>query len=507
MFSDIFRRAVNQFGGRVAIRHDSRTLTYAQLWERSCRLANVLGSAGVAPGAVVCSLGRNRLESLEEITAGALGGHIRSPLYWQDTPERQVFMIKRVKASALIVDEEAWPPLKAALAQEQVKLKLVVVRDGSYEEALARSSPEDPCMRTDYDATYIIRFSAGTTGLPKPVAHSERGYHMANQELTLFGPGLDSSDVYLAVSPYSHGSGNLVWPCISYGAGHVVMQGFDADRALELIEQEKCTTLFLVPTMIQRLLSSPKCAQTDLSSIRRVIYGAAPIPPEMIKSAIAVFGDTLFQTYGQSEIVPLTVLTPSDHRADLNGRTGRLRSAGRPTPSAFVRIEDDAGNVLPRGEIGEIVGSSPGAMIGIFGDEQATADRFTRDGWIRTNDMGWMDEEGYLFVTDRKDDMIISGGFNIAPAEVEAALVAHPDVIEAVVFGAPHASWGSTPVAVVRLVQLSPLTESELISWCQQRIGSLKKPSRVIFSDEPLPISSAGKLLRRVAKANFLERV
>src|SRR6201999_4156513 len=123
----------------------------------------------------------------------------------------------------------------------------------------------------------------------------------------------------------------------------------------------------------------------------------------------------------------------------------------------------------------EIVGSSPGAMLGIFGDEKATAERFTKDGWIRTNDMGWMDDEGYLFVTDRKDDMIISGGFNIAPAEVEAALVAHPDVVEAVVFGAPHASWGATPVAVVRLEKSSKIAESELILWCQQRIGSLKK--------------------------------
>jgi len=319
----------------------------------------------------------------------------------------------------------------------------------------------------------------------------------------LAGSAIDETDAYLAVSPYSHGSGNLVWPFIARGASHVVINGFDAERALEQIEKHRCTTLFLVPTMIQRLLDSPHCRDADLSSIRRIIYGAAPIPQEMIKAALSVFGDTLYQTYGQSEIVPLTILTPRDHRADADGATGRLRSAGRPSPNSFVRIEGPDGAILPPGEVGEIVGSSPGAMQGIHGDAAASAARFTADGWIRTNDIGWMDEDGYLFVTDRKDDMIISGGFNIAPAEVEDALTRHPQVAEAVVFGAPHPQWGSSPVAVVRLHASATVGDLELIQWCQERIGSLKKPSRVIITAEPLPISSAGKLLRRVARDRY----
>jgi acyl-CoA synthetase (AMP-forming)/AMP-acid ligase II len=238
-----------------------------------------------------------------------------------------------------------------------------------------------------------------------------------------------------------------------------------------------------------------------LSSIRRIIYGAAPIPQEMIEGALATFGDVLYQNYGQSEIVPLTVLTPRDHRENRDGP--RLRSAGRPAPNCFVRIEDDAGNILPTGEFGEIVGIGPGVMQGIYRDSAATAERFTRDGWVRTNDMGRLDEGGYLFVTDRKDDMIISGGFNIAPAEIEDALARHPDVVESVVFGMPHAEWGATPVAVVRLRDAATASEAELIMWCQTQIGSVKKPTRVILTSEPLPISGAGKLLRRSAKAQY----
>jgi acyl-CoA synthetase (AMP-forming)/AMP-acid ligase II len=512
MFSDLLRRSARQFRDRPAIRHDDRVLTYRELYERSCRLANALALAGVAPGEVLASLGRNRLESLEEFTAVALGGFVRSPLYWQDAPDRQVFMLERVNAAALIVDKSAWPPLKDALARAGIALKLVLVRDEdpsaggpdmAYATALAAVSPADPGVRADHDATYVVRFSAGTTGLPKPIAHSERGYHLANQEVLLAGPAIDETDVYLAVSPYSHGSGNLVWPFIARGASHVVINGFDAERALEMIEKRRCTTLFLVPTMIQRLLDSLHARDADLSSIRRIIYGAASIPQEIIKGALTHFGDTLYQTYGQSEIVPLTILTPRDHRADADGATGRLRSAGRASPNSFVRIEGPDGTILPPGEAGEIVGTGPGAMQGIHGDPAASAARFTADGWIRTNDIGWMDEDGYLFVTDRKDDMIISGGFNIAPAEIEDALTRHPQVAEAIVFGAPHPQWGSSPVAVVRLHASASVSDGDLIQWCQERIGSLKKPSRVIITVDALPISNAGKLLRRVARDRY----
>lgn len=517
MFSDMMRRTAQQHGDRPAVSFGDAAFTHGEVYERSCRLANLLRERGVEQGQAIASLGRNQLSSFEELGAVALGGFVRSPLYMQDAPQRQAFMLQRVGAAALIVDASCWPQLAEALGDEGIAaLKLILVRDGGadlatpaldYETALAGSSAQDPHAEARPDDTYVIRFSAGTTGMPKPIAHSQRAYCLANEEVLSQTAPLAPDDVYLAVSPYSHASGNMVWPFIRAGASHVLMEGgFDADIALELIERHRVTTLFLVPTMIQRLLSSPRCATTDLSSIRRIVYGAAPIPQRLITRALDTFGDVLNQAYGQSEIVPITILTPADHRAEAENRTGRLASAGRPTSKTAVRIEDMDGTILPAGEIGQIVGYSPGAMQGIYGDADATAERVTADGWVRTGDLGRIDEEGFLFVVDRMDDIIISGGFNIAPSEIEDALTLHEDVVEAVAFGVPDPKWGSAPVAVVRLQAGSSLDGDALIQWCRERVGRVKKPAQILLIDEPLPVSPAGKLLRRAARDTYADR-
>ncbi len=518
MFSDMLRETARRHGDRPAVIFEGRCLSHREVYARSCRLANLLRSHGVAKGESVASLGRNQLSSLEELGAVALGGFIRSPLYMQDAPQRQQFMLQRVGSAALIVDAPCWPALADALGAYGVAaLKLILVRGGGpelaapaldYESALAGSSDQDPRSESDPDETYVIRFSAGTTGMPKPIAHSQQAYCLANEEVLSSTAPLAPDDVYLAVSPYSHASGNLVWPFIRAGASHVLMSGgFDADTALDLIERHRVTTLFLVPTMIQRLLSSPRCATTDLTSVRRIVYGAAPIPQDLIRRALDTFGDVLSQSYGQSEIVPITCLTPSDHRAEADHPTGRLASAGRATPNTAVRIEGADGAILGVGEVGQIVGRGPGAMQGIYGDPAATAERITADGWIRTGDLGRLDEEGYLFVVDRMDDIIISGGFNIAPSEIEDALNLHPDVVEAVAFGVPDPKWGSAPVAVVRLSSGASADDTALIDWCREHVGAVKKPARVLLVDEPLPVNAAGKLMRRVAKDIYAARI
>lgn len=517
MFSDMMRAAAKQYGERPAVIFDEAQFTHREVYERACRLANLLRDHGVQQGEGVASLGRNQLSSIEELGAVALGGFVRSPLYLQDAPQRQAFMLQRVGSTALVVDGACWPPLAEALGAEGIAaLKLVLVRGAGtelaapaldYEAALAGSPASDPHAEIDPDQTYVIRFSAGTTGMPKPIAHSQRAYCLANEEVLSSTAPLAPDDVYLAVSPYSHASGNLIWPFVRAGASHVLMSGgFDADMALELIERRRVTTLFLVPTMIQRLLSSPRCAATDLSSVRRIVYGAAPIPQDLIRRALDTFGDVLSQSYGQSEIVPITCLTPADHRAEAEQPTGRLASSGRPTPNTAVRIEGVDGTILPAGEVGQIVGRSPGAMQGIYGDAAATAERITADGWVRTGDLGRLDEEGFLFVVDRMDDMIISGGFNIAPSEIEDALNLHADVVEAVAFGVPDPKWGSAPVAVVRLDSASTLGSEALIEWCRERVGPVKKPTRILVVGEPLPVNPAGKLMRRVARDLYADR-
>ncbi|MGE4431311.1 MAG: class I adenylate-forming enzyme family protein [Sphingobium sp.] len=518
MMNEALRHAAKVHAKRPAILSGEGELSFADLFARSCRLANLLADAGVPAGSRIASLGVNGLTSLEELTAVALGNFVRSPLYMQDNSARQAYMMRRAGASALIVDADCWPALHAALEPEDVvRIKVVLVRRGHgplpggavhYEEALAQASDRDPALPEDPDATYIVRFSAGTTGMPKPIAHSRRAYWFANEEVLSVTPPVRPDDVYLAVSPYSHGSGNLVWPFIAAGAAHAVMPGsFNPEVALERIQRHRCTTLFLVPTMIQRLISSPSCGTTDLSSIRRIIYGAAPIPQNLIRKALDTFGMVLAQSYGQSEIVPITSLRPDDHRPDDSGAWPYLTTAGRVTENSRVRIEDADGTILPTGQIGEVVGFGPGAMQCIYGDPEATAERITPDGWIRTRDLGWLDEQGYLHIVDRLDDMIISGGFNIAPSEIEDALNAHDDVVEAVAFGVPHPEWGATPMAVVRARAGSTVDVESLMAWSRARIGNLKKPTQIVLTDEPLPINAAGKLMRRVAKEKYGTRI
>lgn len=514
MFAEFLRRAAGQFSDRTAIQCGDEKQSYSVLYDRSCRLSNILADAGLAIGDRVASLGENSLYSFEEMTALAIGGFVRSPLYVQDTPERQAFMIERVRGAALIVDGQYWPLLSRAIRESGYSgIKAVLVRDfagengGSaydYEAAISSASTQDHLIRVDPDAPYVIRFSAGTTGMPKPIVHSERAYHLGNLEVFSRNEPLDEDDSYLAVSPYSHGSGNLVWPFASVGARHVVMQGgFDADRALEMIEGHRITTMFLVPTMIQRLLASPRFRDTDISSVKRIIYGASKIPGELIEGILSQFGDVLCQLYGQSELFPVTALTPRDHQLARQGNKDLIKTAGRPSSNCFVRIEDDKGNVVPHGTIGEIVADGPGKMAGIYNDEVATVQRFTSDGWVRTHDLGWLDEKGYLHVADRKDDIIISGGFNISPFEIEDALHGHPAVAEAVAFGVPHASWGSTPMAVVRLKPGREAEPDELIEWCRGIVGAVKKPTMLKITSDSLPTNSAGKILRREAKSIY----
>jgi acyl-CoA synthetase (AMP-forming)/AMP-acid ligase II len=281
------------------------------------------------------------------------------------------------------------------------------------------------------------------------------------------------------------------------------MDHFDAGLALELIERERCTVTVMVPTMLQMLVNQDAAGSFDLSSLRAVLYAGAPISAETARRSRALLGDVLFQTYGQSECLPATSLTPEDHAEGATSNASLLRSAGRPCLNSSVRILDDDGNDVTGAEIGEIAVHTHGRMLGIYGDPDATRARLTPDGHVRTRDSGYLDERGYLYVVDRKDDMIISGGFNIWPAEIENALGQHAAVEEVVVVAVPHAKWGETPHAVVRLRAGSIAGEQELIDFCREKLGSMKKPTAIAFMVEPFPRTDLGKLRRRELRDRF----
>ena len=508
-FADILRKAGTLYGARTAVVFGDRRLTYAELYERACRLANALADHGVRPGDRVATLADNLPTSCEEMAGLGLGGFVRSPMYTQNPVGVHLYMLNVVGARALIVQDRYWEELAPHIHEAPTVEAVLVHGDGrgrslNYSRSIEQASSKDPNVSVSPDDPHIVRFSAGTTGRPKGICHTVAGWLAMGNEHCLGFPPLQARDRQLVAGPMSHASGFLVWPMIASGACHVLMPRFDPGGFLGLVEAQRCTRALLTPTMIRMIVDHPDVARRDLSSLVAIYYGAAPIAEKTLQDARAVWGNIMYQVYAQSECLPISVLSPAYHRPDGTDRERAwLRSAGRPFPNVCVRIAGNDGTDLAVGEMGEIVALSPGAMREIWNDPEATSERFTADGWVRTRDIGYLDEDGFVYIADRKEDMIISGGFNIWPAEIENALYSHPGVHEVCVVGVPHPKWGETPKAVVVLKKGATATESELIDWCTDRVGSTKKPASVEFSDEPLPKSPVGKMIRRAVKDKY----
>jgi acyl-CoA synthetase (AMP-forming)/AMP-acid ligase II len=499
-FATILRTAARDHAENVAVWHDGREQTYAQLFERACRLANALGELGLRKGDRVAMLGPNAGETVEQIAGIALGGYVRAGLYAHQTGEVNAYLLGLVEARALLVDarhlDALRPHLDGLPALEHV---IVYGADDAYEELLSRAATRDPGVELGPDDVHVIRFSAGTTGRPKGIYHTVSRWLAIGNEYRWSTPQIDERDRYLAAGQLTHAAVIFLWPMLQVGGRIVVMEAFDAELALRLIEEQRITFTLMVPTMIQVLVSHPGAAKRDLSSLRCLNYAASPISETTMANAVDLLGPVLFQMYGQSEAVPATMLLPHQHRPPWS------RSVGRPTPNTRITVVDEDRRPLPRGEIGEIAVQTPGAMSGLWNDLEGTAERLLADGSVLTRDMGYVDDDGFVHLADRKEDMIISGGYNIWPAELENAIAAHPAVSEACVVGVPHEKWGETPLAVVVLRPGSTLDPEELVELTRERVGAVKKVTSVEVVDE-LPKSGVGKVLRREVRERYWAR-
>lgn len=505
------RKGAQQFADSVAVSFEGKSLTYGQLFERSCRLANALHALGIRPGERVATLSDNSLESVELIAGLAIGGYVRAALYTHNSTESNLYLLDDlIEASALLIDAAHYEPLAARLARARHPRHVIVLGGPAppttldYEQALAGAAATDPGVVSRPSDPHVIRFSAGTTGKPKGILHTVEGWRNVATEAALTMPRLTPADCYLAAGPLSHAAQLPIYPILAAGGSIVVMRAFHPEHFLELIKRAGCTTTLLVPTMIQMIVQHPAAATADVASLRGVFYGASPISEQTVTEARALWGDVLYQAYGQSEVPVLTTLGPRDHVPAGSG-SNRLRSAGRPTPNTVIRIVDEHGNNLPTGTIGEIAAWSPAAMASIWRDPDATAERFLPDGSVLTRDMGYLDDDGFLYLADRKEDMIISGGFNIWPAELENALASHPAVAQVAVVGVPHDKWGETPKAVVVLRPGHHTSAEELIDWTRNKVGAVKRATSVEFADD-LPKSPLGKVLRREVRARCVAR-
>ncbi|MFT4210867.1 MAG: AMP-binding protein [Microbacterium sp.] len=508
IIAELVRRAFATHADLPAIVCGERSLSYSQVAERSFRLVNALRALGVAPGDRVATLAPNDLTTLEVMAGLALGGYVRAALHAMNSAEAHLAMLTASGSRVLLTTREFAQRFADVFAQAP-ELAHVVVLDGGdellldYELLLAAADADDAQVPVRPDDVLHLAYSSGSTGTARASVHTHESWAHVTVANAAMLPRITSADRYLAAAPLTHAASTVLYLLVARGAAIEVMPHFEATEALRLIAGRRCTLTIMVPTMLQLLATHPEVARFDLSSMRAIVYAGAPISVVTARAAQAAFGDVLFQTYGQSECLPVSCLTPEDHRYGATTDERVLASAGRPCLGTSVRVVDEAGAPLPPGSVGEILVSSDGRMRGIWNDPVATAERITADGYVRTNDIGYLDERGLLFVVDRKNDMIISGGFNIWPAEIEQALCAHPAVVEAVVVGIPHPRWGETPVAVVVVADGASVAEEELVELCRQKVGSMKKPTQLVLRTEPIERNQFGKLSRRDVRERY----
>lgn len=476
----------------------ARRLTYAEAWSRGLRLANALGSLGLEPGDRVGVLEDNTLESVDFFCGTAAANMVRVPLYPRNGRDAHQHMLDHTGCRALVVSQSHAAAVEG-LEAEVESLEHIVVRGDDYEEWLAGFPDDDPDPVVNQDDWFIIRHTGGTTGRSKGVAYSHKTWLDAGRDWFYNLPPVELGDVCQHAGPISHGSGYLFTPIWLSGGVNLLVPKFDVDEVVEVMESERVSYGFLVPAMLNAIVRHPSATERDWSALKCMQIGGAPIADDTALLAREVLGPCLYQGYGQTEAVPITMMGPAEWFSQVEG-SNPLRSAGRPLPFGDIDIVDpDTGAPLPLGSEGEIAIRCDGQMSGFWENPEATAERM-RDGWVLTGDIGKIDDNGYLYVLDRKDDMIISGGFNIWPAELENTLTDHPEVIEAAVFGVPSERWGESPYAVVQVAQGAEVSAEDLIALCAEQLGSYKRPAGVELTTDELPKSPVGKLARKVLR-------
>ncbi|MGQ0466280.1 MAG: class I adenylate-forming enzyme family protein [Sporichthyaceae bacterium] len=485
---------------RTAMIYEDRTLTFGEMWLRGVRMANALIDLGIRPGDRVAGLEDNNIGAADLFLGAAIAGAVRVPLYARNSAQAHLHMVSQTGTSVVLSDA-AYADTVVDLPTGTDCVRHVVVRDENYEKWLAGQSATDPKLAVDSDDWYVIRHSAGTTGKPKGIGYTHHDWLVNCRNWFHRLPNLEWDSVVGHAGPISHASGYLFLPAWLHGSTNLLFGAFDADRVLDLMARHEVTHMFAPPSMVAMLTASPLAATADLSALQCILVGGAPITDATANAAHETFGDVLYQIFGQTEAVPLTVMTPQEWFGSYPG-SNPMRAAGRVLPFARIEVRDEDGAVLPLGAEGELWAQVEGQMREFWGDPEMTTTRLV-DGWVRTRDIGRIDENGFVYILDRADDMIVSGGFNIWPAELETIIDDHPEVIEVAVFAVPHEKWGETPMAMCRVAEGARVTAEEIVELVRERAGSYKKPGRVEFTTEPLPKNVVGKLLRKALRDRY----
>lgn len=498
---------------RPAIIFDDKKITFGELADRVNRLANGLSALGVGAGDRVAVMQVNCNEHIESYFASAKLDAIFVPINFRARSEELSFMLNDSGVKAIILGER-YQEMINTIKPELTTLEIQITLESGaekfvfYDDLLKTSSSDDLFPAADSDDTTLIMFTAGTTGTPKGVMLSHNSftsYILANVEPV----DMEVAERNILTVPLHHIAGMQAVMAAIYGGRTLVLQRqFDPEGWMQLVQNQQVNRAMMVPTMLKMLMDQPSFKDYDLSSLKVITYGAAPMPLEVIKKAISEFPNTRFiNAFGQTETAStITMLPPDDHdiregAPDYEKKLNRLSSIGKPLPDVEVRIVDEDGKEVRVGENGEIVARGDRLMKGYWNREEATKETL-RGGWLYTGDLGYWDPDGYIFLSGRAKDFLKRGGEMIAPEEVEQIIMSHPSIDEAAIIGVPDVEWGERVRALVVIKPGLKLTSEEVIDHCRPKMAGFKRPEDVVFIDE-LPRNPMGKVLKRVLREEY----
>lgn len=503
---DLMRRSATFYDDKPAIIAGDVRLTFGEAWERGLRMANALISAGLKPGDFCGSLEDNHHMAVDFFLGCTIAGVVRVPLYARNAKHSHAYMLEHTNCKVLITDQQHFESVEG-LDQEISSLDKIIIRDASYEEWLASFSAEDPNPEIKGEDLYVIRHTGGTEGKSKGIPFSHKSWLDIGRNWFYTFPPIEEGDVCMHIAPISHASGYQFIPMWLQGGVNMVVQKYSPQQTADDIINEKVSYVFMVPTMLNDIMNLPGIEERNWSQLKALLIGAAPITEVNLRRAYAIFGECICSLYGQSEGVPVVTCRGKEWvRDDLEG-SNPARSLGHVHPFCEVKIVDPDTNMeLAFGEEGEICFRNDGQLPYYWENPEATAKAII-EGYVHTGDMGYLDRNGYLYMCDRKDDMILSGGFNIWPAELENVISAMDGVKEVVVIGVPDERFGEVPHAIVTLTEEGSVSEEEIISLCADKLGSYKKPGSVELSTAPIPRTPVGKLSRKMLRKPFWEKL
>ena len=503
------RTAKRYHRNSIAIHHEDRQISYAQFYEIVQNSARKLAALGAVPGERVAVLLQNSPEYLDLYYSTARAGALIVPLNTRWHVNEIIYTLNDSGSKLLFVDERfaaLVPQIRAGAAtlEHIVYAGAGECPDGLVDWKTAAPSGILPSDDPDENALVGLFYTSGTTGGPKGAMLTHRNVYSNAMHSLMPAVGFITEGKYLHSAPMFHlADAGAIHALTLSGVTHCFLPSFDPEQTLQLIERYQITNLVLVPTMLNMVLNHPDFHRYDLSSLKRITYGASPMPLPLLQQAMQKLACEFAQGYGMTEVSPLlTFLQPQHHSLENTDRPfAPVKSAGKPITGVEVRVVDDRDQEVPPCQVGEIIARGPNIMLGYWNRPEVNAE-VLRGGWMHTGDLGAMDEDGFLYVLDRKKDMIKTGGENVYSPEVESVLCAHTAVLEASVIGVPHERWGETIRAVAVRRPGATLSELELIEWCRARLTHFKCPTSAVFTDV-LPKGGTGKVQKNTLRERF----